>query len=415
MKWLTKGKELLEKTFSKKEKETLPEQQPKEITQKIIIEEKAVKFTTKSIIKFWLFWLIFVFLGYLFFSTLDMIYLIITAFIIAISMEGIITWLEKRVKSRGLAIAIGYFLLIIFLVSWIVLIIPFIISQVSQLLIWISSSIFSIREFVTTSTWPDAISQINWLPEFAKWYILENRDNFNFTQESFQATLTSSLNSLFDASVTYLKQVSSWVFTFIGNLFTILWELWIVFTLAIFFSIEKKYSTFLIAKCFSGAKKSAVYNKINRIYSQLSIWLKARLILSLCLTLMLWIVLFILKLCWVYIPSIFSLSLIAWLLDIIPYIGPLIAWVPIAILAWIHNWIRWFFIIWTLFVVIQWIQENVITPILMWKQLGVNSLLILICALLWAIVMWFWWIVLSVPLAVVIGLFIDDENKWEDE
>jgi predicted PurR-regulated permease PerM len=137
--------------------------------------------------------------------------------------------------------------------------------------------------------------------------------------------------------------------------------------------------------------------------------------LSLCLTLMLWIVLFILKLCWVYIPSIFSLSLIAWLLDIIPYIGPLIAWVPIAILAWIHNWIRWFFIIWTLFVVIQWIQENVITPILMWKQLGVNSLLILICALLWAIVMWFWWIVLSVPLAVVIGLFIDDENKWEDE
>ena len=55
MKWLTKGKELLEKTFSKKEKETLPEQHPKEITQKIIIEEKAVKFTTKSIIKFWLF------------------------------------------------------------------------------------------------------------------------------------------------------------------------------------------------------------------------------------------------------------------------------------------------------------------------------------------------------------------------
>jgi hypothetical protein len=54
MKWLTKGKELLEKTFSKKGKETLPEQ-PKEITQKIIIEEKAVKFTTKSIIKFWLF------------------------------------------------------------------------------------------------------------------------------------------------------------------------------------------------------------------------------------------------------------------------------------------------------------------------------------------------------------------------
>ncbi len=43
------------------------------------------------------------------------------------------------------------------------------------------------------------------------------------------------------------------------------------------------------------------------------------------------------------------------------------------------------------------------------KQLGVNSLLILVAALLGAVIMGFWGIILSVPLAVIVGLFIDEE------
>lgn len=63
----------------------------------------------------------------------------------------------------------------------------------------------------------------------------------------------------------------------------------------------------------------------------------------------------------------------------------------------------------TVFFAVQWIQNNVITPLLMEKQLGVNSVLIMICALIGAVVMGFWGIILSVPLAVIIGLFIDEE------
>jgi predicted PurR-regulated permease PerM len=63
------------------------------------------------------------------------------------------------------------------------------------------------------------------------------------------------------------------------------------------------------------------------------------------------------------------------------------------------------------FLIIQWIENYVIVPVLMWKQLWVNSILILICALLWAVILWFWWIVLSVPLAVILWLFIDDKNN----
>ena len=66
-------------------------------------------------------------------------------------------------------------------------------------------------------------------------------------------------------------------------------------------------------------------------------------------------------------------------------------------------------IVGAIFLAIQRIQNNVITPILMEKQLGVNSLLILVAALLGAVIMGFWGIILSVPLAVIVGLFIDEE------
>jgi predicted PurR-regulated permease PerM len=60
-------------------------------------------------------------------------------------------------------------------------------------------------------------------------------------------------------------------------------ELVIIFTLSVFFSIEKDYLVQLITRCFSKAKRSLANRKIERIYSQLSAWLKARLLLSLIL------------------------------------------------------------------------------------------------------------------------------------
>jgi predicted PurR-regulated permease PerM len=105
------------------------------------------------------------------------------------------------------------------------------------------------------------------------------------------------------------------------------------------------------------------------------------------------------------------LSVITWLLDIIPYIWPCIAAIPIVLLAFIHNWFWAMILVWCIFLVIQWIENYVIVPVLMGKQLWVNSILILICALLGAVILGFWWVVLSVPLAVILGLFIDDKNN----
>ena len=399
-------------------KKTLTETKEKTVKKTEWLTEKEtntkqilVNLTTRSTLKFWLIWLTFVFLWYLFFQTLGVLYMILTSLIIALSMEWIIWLFEKWVKIRSLAVIISYILLIIFIISWVILIVPFLISQITYLIEWISNIIWSLKVFITTNTWPDAISQISWLPSFAQDYLLEHRWELNINWTEVQSALLSSLNTLLDTSVSYLKQLSSWVFSFIGSFFSVLWELLIIFTLSVFFSIEKNYIINLITKCFSKTRRVLAQKKVERIYTQLSAWLKARLLLSLILALIFWICLWILNLFWVEIPNIFTLSVITWLLDIIPYIWPCIAAIPILLLAFIHNWFWAMILVWFIFLIIQLIENYIIVPVLMWKQLWVNSVLILVCALLGAIILWFWWVVLSVPLAVILGLFIDDNNN----
>lgn len=377
---------------------------------------RYVNFSTRTIIKFRCIGLGFVFLGYLFFSTLNVLYMILTALIISVSMEGIVVAFEKKIKQREVAIWISYFLLILFLLSWIILIVPFIISQLTNLIERFSWAIVDLKVFITGNSWPEAINQISWLPSFLKEYLVAHWSELDIDTSWLQSTLLSGLNTLLDTSVLYLKHVSSWILTFIWSFFSVLWQLILTFTLAIFLSVEKTYVIDVFVKCFSQKRKPLVYEKINSMYDQLSIWLRARLLLSLFLAIMIWIVLRILNICWITIPSIFTLSVITGLLDIVPYVWPLFAAIPIAILAFVHNGFWAMILVWVLFILIQWIQENIISPVLMWKQLGVNSVLILISALLWAVILGFWWFVLSVPLAVVIGLFIDGKgtSAWKE-
>lgn len=348
-------------------------------------------------------------LGYRFYQTLELIYLIFSALIIAFSIEGIVLWLEKRVKSRSLSIAISYFALFVFVFSGLIFVIPFFVSQVSYLISWTSSLIVSVQNFVLSNSRPAGIQNITWLPDFAKAFLLEHRNDLPWDSKSVQSTLVSGLNSLLNASTTSLKQFSLSIVSAIGGLFSVLTNIIIVFTTAVFFSLEKEYLIKLFLKFGKSESKARNLQKITNIYQKLSLWLKARIFLSLFVTVSMYIAFWILSWCGLQLPSIFSLSLITGLLDIIPYVGPFLSVIPVVLLALIHHGRGGMLIAGVIFLAIQWVQNNIITPILMEKQLGTNSILIIVSALLGAVIMGFWGVILSVPLAVIIGLFLDEE------
>ena len=288
--------------------------------------------------------------------------------------------------------------------------VPFLVSQISLLVSWVSKVIIGIKDFVVSNARPDAIYQLSFLPDLAKDYLVTHWENFNWSNTDFQASVLSVLNAILESSTSYLKQFSSSIFSVIGGFFGILANLVIVFTMAIFFSIEKDYLVSLLAKPFARHRKSEVKAKIDDVYRKLSLWLKARVYLSLFIFLAIYLAFWVMKWLGFALPNIFSLALITGLLDIIPYVVPLFAMIPIVILAWIHHGIWGMLIVGGVYLLLQWVQNNVILPLLMEKQLGVNSVLVLLSALLGATVMGFWGIVLSVPLAVIVSLWIDEKE-----
>ena len=204
--------------FSKEKEQVANEKFPDKIPEKNLNNQSSQEnfqgsMPAKNMVKFWLIGASFVLAGYLFYQSLDIIYLLVAALIISVSSEGLIVSLQKRVKNRGLAIGISYFLILLFVFSGIFLVIPFLITQISLLITRISGNAKELQTFVLGNTRPDAINTITWLPSAVKQYLIENWASFNWANSDFQSSILSSLNTLLDNSTKYLRQFSSSIFS----------------------------------------------------------------------------------------------------------------------------------------------------------------------------------------------------------
>jgi predicted PurR-regulated permease PerM len=74
------------------------------------------KISFSFLLKFWLAGVIVFYISYILFQSLNIIYLILTAFIISIAMESIISLFQKFIFNRTLAILLSYISLFTFLV-----------------------------------------------------------------------------------------------------------------------------------------------------------------------------------------------------------------------------------------------------------------------------------------------------------
>jgi predicted PurR-regulated permease PerM len=112
------------------------------------------------------------------------------------------------------------------------------------------------------------------------------------------------------------------------------------------------------------------------------------------------------------IPQKGSLALIAGITELIPYIWPLL-WGAIAVLvAYIHLWITGALVVLAIFILIQRLENNVLIPVLMNRTLWVNPVVIFISMIIGGLIIWFLWVLLAVPIAVIITLLF--EKTFDD-
>lgn len=357
-------------------------------------DDNNMKWSTKAMLRFWLTGLFIVFIGYVFFKSLNIIYLIITAFIISIAMEAIINFFQKARLHRWIAIAISYILLIAFVLSGFLFIIPFILTQVSMGLELLSKMVSG------------------WIPNFIENpYIVKILESFGDPEviETIKQQLQNNISSIVRSWASYAKDLGNlavWIFAGFAEFVA---QASIVLVLSVLFSIEKKSVIKFIAWLGGVKKYKYLYVKLERLYTKLWMWLKGQLMLCLFIWLTMFLALWILALFGIDLPQKWSLAVIAWLMEIIPYIWPTLGWLPAVLVALIHYGPVGALIMMGIIVVVQWLENNVLIPLVMNKTLGVNPVTIFISMILWGLIMWFVGVLLSVPIAVIVTIIINDD------
>ena len=356
--------------------------------------------TTRLILKFWLVGLATVILWYMMYISLSYIYMVIAAFIISLALEGCIIFWQRLTKSRWIWILITYVIATFFVLAWFIILIPFFFNRGTELLQSLMSWLLEFQSALAQVWVPWFIEGANRIPSFLKDELIQWIQNSN--SDGILTVMTDNIWSIMSTSSDYVKIIAWQALIFFWNIFSIIVDFTIVLTLCIFFSIahyDIKYGLKYIFRHYTN-----VLPRIDAAYSGITTWLKSQLFLCVFIWIMSYLWLWVLEIFDISIPQKWTLAILAWLFEIIPYLGPFLWWLPAAISALIFSWWWGFLAVCIVYLLIQQSEEKFLVPVLMWKTLWVSPLIVFLCIILCGTIMWFFWVLLAVPMAVIVSL-----------
>lgn len=218
---------------------------------------------------------------------------------------------------------------------------------------------------------------------------------------SIQSIITTQIWSLTSGGISIMSAVG-WV---VAN--------WALIGVTSFLMIleRKEIGQFIIAISPEGIDKymKSHYLSIQKVCNA---WIRATLILSLSIFITTYIGLSITE----YIADFstwktFTLALIGGIMEFIPYVGPILAFVP-AVIIWLGISWKATFAITILYILIQLVENNFLAPYVMSKSLNLSPFLVFIVMIIWASLGGIIGIMLAIPIAWVIRIiYVEHQNR----
>jgi predicted PurR-regulated permease PerM len=313
-------------------------------------------------------------LGFVFLYLIrDILLIVFVAVIIAAAINGPVSWLQRHKVPRLLGVIFVYLLLLLLLALVVTLIFPPLAEQIKQLAVHFPGFMEKI-----------GLSVQEWWGEY-----------------KIEANLQALLANLSDR----LSQATSSVFGTIISLFGGLFSAIIVLVISFYLAVQEKGVKRFLISLTPSEHQHYLSDLIDRIQTKIGGWLRGQLLLMFIVGLLTYIGLYFLG-----IKYALTLALVAALLEIIPYVGPILAAIPAVILGFVQSPFLALLVI-LLFVVIQQLENYIIVPQVMKKAVGLNPIIIIIVMLIGAKLAGVIGIILAVPLTASIAEFIKDLQK----
>ncbi|MBU1166798.1 AI-2E family transporter, partial [Patescibacteria group bacterium] len=260
---------------------------------------------------------------------------------------------------------------------------------------------------------PPLVEQVQQLGEILPGYLqdlsreFEGRSGLTVAQGLDQAsTYISSFADRFDEA---LVSVYEAVYSLFGGLFSFI----LVFVLSFYFLIEENGFKKFIKSFVPQRQKSYVMGLVGRIQIQMGRWLRGQLFLGLVIGIVTYIVLSLLGVRYALV-----LAILAGLLEIVPYIGPVISAVPAILLALLQSPLTALFVL-IAYIIIQQLENHFLVPKIMSKAVGLNPLVIILVILAGAKIAGIGGAIVAVPaataLSVILGDVFEDRGRAEEK
>lgn len=330
----------------------------------------SINFSTLGLLKLLLFGIA----GYFVYVVRVEIALLFAAIIFAAALDPAVQWFEERGWSRALGLSIVYIAVIGAVVASVVLVIPVMGDQVDAL----------------SERVPQIAASITHI--FEQWHL--------GGAEEVNAELVRIRDAALDGS----RIASTFASSVQGFLYAI------VFLVLTFYLVMAEKNLRALIEYFVPKEHQQFANELlTHIQDKLGNWLRNQLLVMLAVGVASYLALLIIG-----VPGALVFGLLAGVLEIIPYFGPVMAVIPPMIVAFATGSTAKLFIVAIAYFVIQQLQSNLLTPRLMGKNAGLNPLVIMVAVLVGARISGIVGSLLAVPVATLLSVVITEfvSEKW---
>ncbi|MDU1043930.1 MULTISPECIES: AI-2E family transporter [Peptoniphilus] len=332
---------------------------------------------------------------------------VIIAVIFAYIIDPLVNYLERKGIKRQFGVIIVYITVILIFAVLIISVIPKTINEISNLLTSLPDMVDTLTKNVNGS-----------MSEFFAKFNVELPDNFidvykksNPKVEGNVETpeivsnildsITKAVNKLVGNMQESLMKSASNLLSKLYGLVTGAFRLLLVLIFSFYFSVDKEKFTLKLKKAIPNKHRKDVTYLATRIDTALQQFIRGRLLMAIFVGVLTMIYLLILRVDFAII-----IGLITCVADIIPYIGPFLGCAPAVLFAFMDSPIKALWVL-ILFVLIQWVENNILAPKLIGNSTGLSPLIVLISIIIGGGLFGVWGMVISVPITSIIFILVD--------
>ncbi len=303
----------------------------------------------------------------------DIVAIFVAAILLASLIDPAAHWFSLRRIPRGLAVMVVYVLLLSLLSILLVLIVPIVASQGAEL-----------------------------AGHFSSYYSRAAASLGDAERLSEQVGLTDSLSrSLQGIQETFADSFAS-VFSTVKGFFGGLAALFIILVLAFYMVVEQEKVRNYFKSLAPIEYQPYMAHLMKKMSLKMGEWLRGQIILGVIVGVAAYIGLSLLG-----VPYALLLALIAGVLEVVPYVGPILSLVPAVIIGLAQSPMIGLGVV-ALYLGIQQVENHVLVPKIMQKVTGLNPIISILAILIGLKAAGLVGIIFSIPLAMMGVVILED-------